>query len=181
MSKLLMLISYNLFCAMVLFAAYLTGQVTYALSVDSTYISLIISGIVVASFLFSVLKIRNCMKLEKRISNKDYINKEVLGREQVIVSNTFSEINKFVTTLGLAGTIIGFLIALTAINPESVNDVDMMVQMVIGVLGGTKVALITTLIGAFAFLWNSGNAIIVNSFMIKLLDENVVGGRNYAS
>ena len=81
----------------------------------------------------------------------------------------------------MAGTIIGFLIALTAINPESVNDVDMMVQMVIGVLGGTKVALITTLIGAFAFLWNSGNAIIVNSFMIKLLDENVVGGRNYAS
>jgi len=59
--------------------------------------------------------------------------------------------------LGLIGTVIGFIIALSGIEPDSVADVHAISPMVSTLLQGMAVALYTTLVGAGLNLWLSAN------------------------
>ena len=55
--------------------------------------------------------------------------------------------------LGLIGTVLGFIIALSGVDPENVADVTQLSPMVTKLLAGMSVALYTTLIGAALNLW----------------------------
>lgn len=55
--------------------------------------------------------------------------------------------------LGLIGTVIGFIIALSGIDPESASKVEKVTAMVATLIGGMSVALYTTLIGAVLYIW----------------------------
>lgn len=55
--------------------------------------------------------------------------------------------------LGLIGTVIGFVIALSGVDPERVSDVKSISPMVSELLAGMAVALYTTLAGAMLNLW----------------------------
>ncbi len=55
--------------------------------------------------------------------------------------------------LGLIGTVIGFIIALSGIDPESVSKAENVAAMVATLIGGMSVALYTTLIGAVLYIW----------------------------
>ncbi len=55
--------------------------------------------------------------------------------------------------LGLIGTVVGFIIALSGVDPDSVADVHAISPMVSTLLNGMSVALYTTLIGAALNLW----------------------------
>jgi hypothetical protein len=55
--------------------------------------------------------------------------------------------------LGLIGTVIGFIIALSGIDPAAVSDVKSISPMVSELLAGMAVALYTTLAGATLNLW----------------------------
>lgn len=55
--------------------------------------------------------------------------------------------------LGLIGTVIGFIIALSGVDPDSVSDVKAISPMVSTLLSGMSVALYTTLAGAGLNLW----------------------------
>ncbi len=55
--------------------------------------------------------------------------------------------------LGLIGTVIGFIIALSGIDPESASNAENVAAMVTTLIGGMSVALYTTLIGAVLYIW----------------------------
>jgi hypothetical protein len=59
--------------------------------------------------------------------------------------------------LGLIGTVIGFIIALSGIDPAAVSDVKSISPMVSELLSGMAVALYTTLAGATLNLWLTVN------------------------
>ena len=55
--------------------------------------------------------------------------------------------------LGLIGTVIGFIIALSGVDPESASKAENVAAMVATLIGGMSVALYTTLIGAVLYVW----------------------------
>ncbi len=55
--------------------------------------------------------------------------------------------------LGLVGTVIGFIIALSAVDPQSSIAVDNIAPMVTTLIHGMSIALYTTLLGAVLHLW----------------------------
>ena len=59
--------------------------------------------------------------------------------------------------LGLIGTVLGFVIALSAVDPEVAGDVRRITPMVATLIQGMSVALYTTLVGAVLHLWLSVN------------------------
>ena len=55
--------------------------------------------------------------------------------------------------LGLIGTVIGFIIALSGVNPEQAGNIDNVAPMVSTLISGMSIALYTTLVGAVLHLW----------------------------
>ncbi len=55
--------------------------------------------------------------------------------------------------LGLIGTVIGFIIALSGVDPESAANAENVAARVATLIGGMSVALYTTLIGAVLYIW----------------------------
>ena len=55
--------------------------------------------------------------------------------------------------LGLIGTVIGFIIALSGVDPEAATDATKVAPMVSTLIKGMAVALNTTLVGAIFYVW----------------------------
>ena len=76
--------------------------------------------------------------------------------------------------LGLIGTVIGFIIALSGVNPATSTDADNVAKMVATLIGGMSVALYTTLVGAILHVWLIINHRMLVSGTVALLSEIVV-------
>jgi len=55
--------------------------------------------------------------------------------------------------MGLVGTVIGFIVALSGVDPQQVPTVDNVAPMVARLISGMSIALYTTLIGSVLHLW----------------------------
>lgn len=73
--------------------------------------------------------------------------------------------------LGLIGTVLGFIIALSAVDPSAAGDVQAVEPMVTQLIQGMSVALYTTLVGAVLNLWLSINYRVLASGGVKLVGE----------
>jgi len=73
--------------------------------------------------------------------------------------------------LGLIGTVLGFIIALSAVDPEQAGNVQAIEPMVTRLLQGMSVALYTTLVGAVLNLWLTINFRLLASGGVKLASE----------
>lgn len=71
--------------------------------------------------------------------------------------------------LGLIGTVIGFIIALSGVDPEQASDVNSISPMVATLIEGMSVALYTTLVGAVLNLW-----LMVNYHMLATGTVNLI-------
>ena len=71
--------------------------------------------------------------------------------------------------LGLIGTVIGFIIALSGVDPESAADVSSIGPMVSTLIDGMSVALYTTLVGSVLSVWLMLNYRLVESGTVRLL------------
>jgi hypothetical protein len=71
--------------------------------------------------------------------------------------------------LGLIGTVIGFIIALSGVDPEAAADVSSIGPMVSTLIDGMSVALYTTLAGAVLNVWLMLNYRLVESGSVRLL------------
>jgi hypothetical protein len=63
------------------------------------------------------------------------------------------EYSAWTVTAGLIGTVLGFIIALDAIDPRSAADLSTMTPMMAHMIVGMSIALHTTLVGAVGGLW----------------------------
>lgn len=78
--------------------------------------------------------------------------------------------------LGLIGTVLGFVIALSGVDPTSAGDVQAIAPMVTDLIGGMSVALYTTLVGSISNLWLTINYRILSAAAVRLATELVALG-----
>jgi len=71
--------------------------------------------------------------------------------------------------LGLVGTVIGFIVALSGVDPESVSSAEAVGPMVAKLIQGMSIALYSTLVGAVLYLW-----LIVNHRMLASGTVNLI-------
>ena len=89
---------------------------------------------------------------------------------------TVRQIANSLVFLGLIGTVIGFIIALSGVDPTSVSQVEKIAPMVSILISGMSVALYTTLLGAVLNLWLSINQRILTTGTVNLLSGLVEHG-----
>jgi hypothetical protein len=82
--------------------------------------------------------------------------------------------------LGLIGTVVGFIIALSGVRPEVAADVQAIGPMVSTLIGGMSVALYTTLVGALLNVWLMVNVRLLEGGTVKLLTATIDAGERDA-
>ena len=83
--------------------------------------------------------------------------------------------------LGLIGTVIGFIIALSAVDPNTAADAENVASVIATLIDGMSVALNTTLVGATLYLWLTVNYRVLTSGTVSLIAEVVYIGERRAS
>ncbi len=82
--------------------------------------------------------------------------------------------------LGLIGTVIGFIIALSGVEPNTVSDVKNVGPMVSTLIQGMSIALYTTLVGAILNIWLLVNYRILATGTVSLINAVVELGEKHA-
>lgn len=81
--------------------------------------------------------------------------------------------------LGLVGTVIGFIVALSAVDPQSSIAVDKIAPMVTTLIHGMSIALYTTLLGAVLHLWLMVNYRMLSTGTMHLYNTLVDFGERH--
>jgi biopolymer transport protein ExbB/TolQ len=81
--------------------------------------------------------------------------------------------------LGLIGTVIGFIIALSGVDPEQASDVSSVTPMVSTLIEGMSTALYTTLVGAVLNIWLLINYHLLAGGTVKLIASLVELGEEF--
>ncbi len=81
--------------------------------------------------------------------------------------------------LGLVGTVIGFIVALSGVKPDLTASVDNVAPMVSTLINGMSIALYTTLIGAVLHVWLMTCYRMLSSASLQLYDAIVGLGERH--
>ncbi|MGI9407980.1 MAG: MotA/TolQ/ExbB proton channel family protein [Hyphomicrobiaceae bacterium] len=71
--------------------------------------------------------------------------------------------------LGLIGTVIGFIVALSGVDPDTASDVSTVGPMISTLISGMSTALYTTLVGSILNVWLMVNYQLLASGTVKLI------------
>ena len=82
--------------------------------------------------------------------------------------------------LGLIGTVIGFIIALSGVDPNRATEVDNVARMIATLISGMSVALYTTLAGSVLYVWLSVNHRILSNGSVNLITAIIELGERRA-
>ncbi len=82
--------------------------------------------------------------------------------------------------LGLIGTVVGFIISLSGVNPDTVADAAAIAPMVSKLLEGMGVALYTTLVGSVLNIWLMLNHRLLEGGAVHLLSHLVEEAERHA-
>lgn len=81
--------------------------------------------------------------------------------------------------LGLIGTVVGFIIALSGVDPEQASDVSAITPMVSTLIEGMSTALYTTLVGSILNVWLMVNYQLLAAGTVKLITALVEFGESH--
>jgi biopolymer transport protein ExbB/TolQ len=81
--------------------------------------------------------------------------------------------------LGLLGTVIGFIMALSGVDAQAAGDVESIAPMVTTLIDGMSVALYTTLVGAVLNIWLMVNYRLLEGGTVTLLTTIVELGERH--
>ena len=155
-------------------AAYFQGWITEIVGGDSTRIV----------FLITALFLLGLFICGKRlwIITKNGVGTGGLPLEllKLKYSNQLSIVRYIANSLvflGLIGTVIGFIIALSGVDPETSGNVDAVSEMVAYLVQGMSVALYTTLVGAILNVWLMANYRLLLSTTVGIVTDNLSSGK----
>lgn len=94
--------------------------------------------------------------------------------------STIRHIAGSLVLLGLVGTVVGFIIALSGVDPEKASDIESVSPMVSTLVAGMSTALYTTLVGAVLNLWLMANYRLLASGTAKLITGLIEFGERHA-
>ena len=99
------------------------------------------------------------------------------------MSSRFGSVRHIANTLvllGLIGTVVGFIIALSAVDVNLAADIDSVGPMISTLIGGMSVALYTTMVGAILNIWLMINYRLLLGGTVNLITSVVELGERYA-
>jgi hypothetical protein len=192
----------NLVAVALLAAAWLQGWVTSVLAGDSTQLVLVIAAV------FAYGLASSTHKIVQTSADINQIKEPTLGRSARVraylaamsspdgqsralaaaalklkLSSRIAPIRNMANSLvflGLIGTVIGFIIALSGVDAETAADVDAIGPMVSTLISGMSVPLYTTLVGAILNIWLMVAYRLLESGTITLLTTIVEEGERHA-
>ena len=91
---------------------------------------------------------------------------------RLVLTNRVVVVRQFANALvflGLIGTVIGFIIALSGVDPDAASDAAKVGGMVATLINGMSVALNTTLVGSVLYVWLIVNYRVLATGTIRLL------------
>ncbi|MBT5432453.1 MAG: hypothetical protein HOI34_03535 [Rhodospirillaceae bacterium] len=82
--------------------------------------------------------------------------------------------------LGLIGTVIGFIIALSGVDPDLAGEAETIGPMVSALIAGMSTALTTTLVGGVLNIWLMANYQLLSTGTARLINTIVERGEDLA-
>lgn len=193
----------NLLGSALLGAAWQVGWIDPIIATDSTHLCALIGGVFLLGWVLSFAKVwmlsyelnvldGGALRVSSRVAT--YMESVQEGSDSGMRANltgalklklsyriaSVRHIANSLVLLGLIGTVVGFVIALSGINPDSVADVAAIGPMVSKLLEGMGVALYTTLVGSVLNIWLMLNHRILEGGAVHLLTHLVEEGERYA-
>lgn len=192
----------NLFALALLAAATLQGWVGMLLAADITHLVVLIVAVFLAGL---ALATRRVVQISWELnqlraviphpnSRTAIYLRETTGREassrallasalRIKLASKVAPIRQIangLVLLGLIGTVVGFMIALSGVEPEIAADVSAIGPMVSILIEGMSVALHTTLVGSILHIWLMIDARLIEGGAVKLITGIVERGEMHA-
>ena len=192
----------NVVAAGLLAIAWSQGLIGQALAADSTHFVVVIADVFLASLAMAAWRvIETSRELERavhydpsrpslargflaRAAGKDGQSRQILGQSlRLELSQRITVVRHLggsLVFLGLIGTVIGFIIALSGVDPTKVADAENIAPMVSALIGGMSTALVTTLVGSVLNLWIMANYQMLTTGTARLINAIVELGEERA-
>lgn len=192
----------NVACGALLVVAYMQGLVDMVVAADKTGLSIGIFAVFVVGLAICGVKVLRTSRELDRVHDfdplrtsraADYLahlrGTQADGRSIVASAlklklshrvGLVRQIAGSLVLLGLIGTVLGFIIALSGVDPERAGDVSAIGPMVSTLIEGMSTALYTTLVGAVLNLWLMANHRLLSSGTVYLITALVEFGERHA-
>lgn len=181
----------NLIAFALLGVAFSQGYVHKVIQADQTYLSVVIFFVFLVGLVLCTQKlwqtnaeidaIKSPQGLKSPaiahlLSNSESAdaNLSMSGSMRLRLSHRISVVRHLGNTLvllGLIGTVLGFIIALSGVDPEKASDVNSIAPMVSTLIQGMSTALYTTLIGSIFNVWLMANFQMLSSGTVQLISD----------
>ncbi|MEM7257774.1 MAG: MotA/TolQ/ExbB proton channel family protein [Pseudomonadota bacterium] len=181
----------NLFAFALLGVAWSQDYVAKVTTADKTYLSVVIFAVFLVGLIISARKIWQTNQEIDAINSSAGIHSPSIAHlithirdakaetranlsssMRMRVAHRISVVRHLANTLvllGLIGTVLGFIIALSGVNPDTVADVNAIAPMVSTLISGMSTALYTTLVGSILNVWLMANYQILSSGTVHLI------------
>lgn len=163
---------------------YHKGWLSIILNSDISFITPIILLAMLFGFLISgywsftiskeLIDIKNKINIFKKPTNANENWNESL---KLILSSRILVIRHIawaMVLLGLLGTVLGFIMVLSSIDPMAIGNINMIGELMSQITQGLGVALYTTLAGSFGNLWLMVNFNMIQTATIQLYSQTIV-------
>ncbi len=183
-------------------AAQVQGLVEMVLAADRTYLSVLIFFVFLGGLGICALKVwqtsRDLNQVRAFDPLTDSLAAEYMARlrgrggnsRSILASSLRLRLTQRVTVvrhvagslvlLGLIGTVLGFIIALSGVEPERASDVKAITPMISTLIAGMSTALYTTLVGSVLNVWLMINYQVLASGTVKLITALLEFGEKHA-
>jgi biopolymer transport protein ExbB/TolQ len=191
----------NIIAAGLLGAAYHQGLVERAILADQTYLTVLIFIVFVAGLIVCAHRVMATSRDLEQLSSFDPLRQSHAtlylaslrgraGDSRSLLASTLRmklthriavvrNVANSLVLLGLIGTVVGFIIALSGVDPEQAGDVSAITPMVSTLIQGMSTALYTTLVGAILNVWLMINYQLLASGTVKLITALVEFGESH--
>jgi biopolymer transport protein ExbB/TolQ len=183
-------------------AAYAQGLVQDVIDADGTYLSVLIFLVFVGGLAICARKVWQTSRELNSLRQRDAAVASpamrhlapLMGRNAESRSNLVGalrlrlfhriaivrNIANTLVLLGLIGTVLGFIIALSGVDPQRVADIEAIAPMVSTLIRGMSTALYTTLVGAILNVWLMADHQLLASGTVKLIAALVERAEDHA-
>jgi len=183
-------------------AAWGSGLVDRAIDADSTRLVLVIGAVFLAGLMMALWYVYETSReinlarqfdpampsfaasYVRQIAGKDAQSRQILASSlRLKLSQRITivrHVGNSLVVLGLIGTVVGFIIALSGVDPETVAEAEKVSVMVATLIQGMSTALVTTLVGAVLNIWLMANYQLLASGTANLITIIVELGEDRA-
>ncbi|MFQ5545044.1 MAG: MotA/TolQ/ExbB proton channel family protein [Acidiferrobacterales bacterium] len=192
----------NLAAFALLGVAYVHGFVDMVVAADRTYLSVVIGLVFLVGLGLCGRKIwqtsrelnrarqpdafarSNVVRDLERLRTRDPESRgNLIGAARLTLSHRISIVRHIANSLvllGLIGTVLGFIIALSGVDAERATDIDAITPMISTLISGMSTALYTTLVGAILNVWLMANHQLLTGGTVKLIASLIESAEMHA-